>query len=595
MPKRAKPVEMAAGAAPGADAETGIIGPRLTVEAVLYAAILVCAALLRLIDLGRWPLLSSEATQALAAWRFLQGQPLGVRPTPFIFDGALVSFFAFGASDGVARLFPALLGTALVLTPVAFRRRLGRWGALAAAFALAVSPTLVYYSRMLAGAMPALAGLAAVLVAVELTGRGERLRAVILGVAGLGIALTSSPWTYSFLLAALLFFGLAWMGKRQGDPWPGWETAEQQLRNLAGDKRAWGALALLLALLSTAMGMSLSGLQGSADLLGTWLGRLAPGGAGRSFLYPLGILAYYELGLAALGIAGLVIALRRGDRWAGFLGLWAGLATLLAVWSGARDATPVVMAVLPLAMLSGVAVEAIVARLQPANWAWVGICLATLSVVTGFWWLEAATYASLSPDTVNVNRQLVGALALATPLFLVAAGAVFWFWVGRRETTWAVTLLGLGLAACLLVRSSAFLNFSLARDAREPIASAPTSVSVRTMVAFVEEWSLRRAMDTHAMTVAVDTSLDPVVPWYLRDFPALRLSAAPFAEPGAGAIVTSVQPDAPAPSGYAGTRFTWRTSASPALGSGRRALSWWLMRDGGGSVQGDAIEVWVQP
>ena len=53
----------------------------------------------------------------------------------------------FGASDYTARVSAAIFGSALVLTPLLLRRKLGTIGTLAAMAFLAFSPTLVYYSR----------------------------------------------------------------------------------------------------------------------------------------------------------------------------------------------------------------------------------------------------------------------------------------------------------------------------------------------------------------------------------------------------------------------------------------------------------------
>ena len=53
----------------------------------------------------------------------------------------------FGASDYTSRVSAAIFGSALVLTPLLLRRKLGVVGTLAAMAFLAFSPTLVYYSR----------------------------------------------------------------------------------------------------------------------------------------------------------------------------------------------------------------------------------------------------------------------------------------------------------------------------------------------------------------------------------------------------------------------------------------------------------------
>lgn len=578
------------------DRASQVVWPALTVEAVLYAALIAGAAFIRLFDLGRWPLLADEAEQALAAWRFLHTQPMiAQNPVPLLFDGALLGFFAFGANDTVARLLPALLGALLVPLPLLFRRHLGTWGSLAATFVLGFSPTLVFYSRTLTGPIPALAGLGAVLLALELAHRGQDRWAKVSGVGGLAVALTSSPWTYTFLLAVLLFIGLGWAANRKGRSWPGWEAGRRRLEPLFRDVRAWGLLGLTVFLLSTALLMRPSGLQGTADLFATWLGRLTPGSAGHAWGYPLGILIYYELGVLLLGVAGLVVGLQQRSLWAGFLGVWTLLALLSSTMSGAHDAAPVAFAVFPLSLLSGLAVNAISARLRTAQWAWVASSLFVLSTILGFWWLQLATYATFGPQGARpFSPALLGLLILITPLFLVAVLFVFWSWVGRAETVWAITILGLGMLSCLLLRNTVGLNLAYARDPHEPLVVNPSSIDLKDLVAFTESWSARKVGDQHALAIATEEGLAPLIPWYLREF-NLRLLPSPTEEAGADAVVLSTQPGRAALTGYVGQRYRlWTSLEAPRLME-RQALSWWLLRSGGDMTEARTIELWVKP
>ncbi len=575
------------------------VWPRLTLETLLYSALIVGAAFIRFYDLGRWPLLTEEARQALAAWRFLQGQGMSESVAPLLFDGALAGFFAFGASDAVARLLPAALGTALVLVPLALRRHLGRWGGLAAAFVLAFSPTLVYYSRTLAGPVPALAGLAAVLWALELAALRHPGPAKVAGGIGLGVALLSCPWSYTFLLAGALYFGLGRLAHRYARPWPGWVASEDALRPVLSDGRAWAVLGILAVPACTALFLHIGGVQGAIDLLAIWLGRLVPGGVGHDWLYSVGILAYYEVGVLALGLAGLWVALRKPSAWGGFLGAWAVLAIGLATLSGARDGEPVAMAILPLSMLSGLAVSAIVSRLERAQWAWVGIGLLVFSALLGFWWLNLTAYSVVDAahyaDSLQRDPRLLQFIVVSTPFVLAGAIAVFRSWVGRAETGWALCIVGLALVGGLLLRSSVALSFTNARDPREPLVAAPTSVDVRDMVAFLEGWSSRVALDQHALSIGVQDDLGPLIPWYLRDFATLQRLHAPDPSGRYGALVFRAGQGPAVPEGYVGQRYRLRSTSGAPLGSDRAAMAWWLVGTGGGTIQPEMIELWVKP
>jgi hypothetical protein len=461
---------------------------------------------------------------------------------------------------------------------------------------LAFSPTLVFYSRTLAGAVPGLAGLGATLLAIEYAGRGQDRAARLLGMAGVAVALTSSPWAYTALLAGLVLYGLGVVARRRGDRWADWSALTTRTASLLGERRLWLGLGLAVALLSTALLMRLGGLQATADLLAIWAARLLPGSGGRAFGYPLAILLFYETGTLALGVAGLVIGLRRRSLWTAFLGLWGGLVLVQATLSGAQDGELVAQAVLPLALLGGVAVEDLIARLRPAQPVWVGGALAVLSVLVGFWWLQLASF--FNPEAVALLGSYVQAvwfLCLATPVVIAAAGAVLWRWVGRSETLWAAALLGLGLAGCLLVRNSISLNHVFARDPREPLVVSATSVDVRDMVAFLEAWSVRTALDQHALTIAVGPDLEPLVPWYLRDFGALRLSAAPRDMATADALVTVGVVEGSSTVGYASTTYRLRNVCDAPLADAYSAFGWWLLRVGGGAVRPETCRLWVRP
>ena len=121
----------------------------LTVERVGYIVVGLLAAALRFAQLGLRPLNEAEAVQALAALRFTDGALQAAPPgtIPGLFTGNVVAFTLMGSGDAIARWLPALAGVILVLLPYGLRHRLGRGGALAASFLLAVSPSAVYFSR----------------------------------------------------------------------------------------------------------------------------------------------------------------------------------------------------------------------------------------------------------------------------------------------------------------------------------------------------------------------------------------------------------------------------------------------------------------
>lgn len=129
--------------------------PRVfTVEHLLYSLIFLVAIGTRFWDLGSRALHHDESEHAYYSWIYAIGGGYQHDPLlhgPFLFHVGALMFWLFGASDSVARAFPALVGVMVVMLPWLLRseRLLGRWGALTASVLLLISPTILYYSRFL--------------------------------------------------------------------------------------------------------------------------------------------------------------------------------------------------------------------------------------------------------------------------------------------------------------------------------------------------------------------------------------------------------------------------------------------------------------
>ena len=117
-----------------------------------YIAIIAVALGTRLWDLGGRSLHYDEILHAYYSWQFAQGFGYSHTPVthgPFLFHATAAAFALVGSSEVTARLLPALFGTVLVGLPYFLRRELGRYGALAAAVLLTVSPSMLYFGRFI--------------------------------------------------------------------------------------------------------------------------------------------------------------------------------------------------------------------------------------------------------------------------------------------------------------------------------------------------------------------------------------------------------------------------------------------------------------
>ena len=117
---------------------------------IALGAIVVLAAVLRFWQLGLRTFSSDEGLYALIARQFANGggyQHVPELHGPMQILATAGVFKAFGDSDLTARAMPAFFGVLLAALPFLFRSHIGRPGAIAAALLLAISPSMVYYSR----------------------------------------------------------------------------------------------------------------------------------------------------------------------------------------------------------------------------------------------------------------------------------------------------------------------------------------------------------------------------------------------------------------------------------------------------------------
>lgn len=119
-------------------------------EWATYGALLVVGGAMRLWDLGSRAVHHDESLHAYYAWKLASGDgyshdPLMHGPLQFELNAAI--FLLFGDSDYTSRLLYAVAGSALILLPLLFRKRLGTLGAIFTSAMLAFSPAMLYFSR----------------------------------------------------------------------------------------------------------------------------------------------------------------------------------------------------------------------------------------------------------------------------------------------------------------------------------------------------------------------------------------------------------------------------------------------------------------
>src|SRR5690606_20486373 len=138
-------------------------------ETIAYATIFLLAVVTRFWDLGVRVMSHDESLHTRYSWNLYQGQGFAHTPLmhgPLLFHMTALSYLLFGDSDFTSRIYPALVGIAVVMLPLAMRRWLGKFGALAASFFFLISPLILYYSRYIRHDLPAI--LAALIMAISI-------------------------------------------------------------------------------------------------------------------------------------------------------------------------------------------------------------------------------------------------------------------------------------------------------------------------------------------------------------------------------------------------------------------------------------------
>lgn len=188
---------------------------RLDPQMIVFAALLLVAALLRFWDLGAQAMHHDEAVHAWTSWRFYTGEELyQYDPTfhgPFLYHITALFYFLFGVSDAAARAPQALFGVLLVALCLPLRRWLGRWGWLFAAGLLAFSPAFVYFSRFARHDAFVAVWTLGLAVALFRYLEERRPRDLVLAAAALALSFATKELTFITTFIFLSFFGLAYL------------------------------------------------------------------------------------------------------------------------------------------------------------------------------------------------------------------------------------------------------------------------------------------------------------------------------------------------------------------------------------------------
>jgi predicted membrane-bound mannosyltransferase len=179
---------------------------------LLIVVVLVLVALvLHVVDLGVRAMHHDESLHATFSWYLTDGRGYRHDPLmhgPFQFHVIAVFFAIFGDSETIARLPAALLGTALVATPLLLRRWLGGVGVVATSLFLMVSPSLLYFSRFARNDIFVAVWTVLLVTAVWRYREDGRGRWLVVLAAALSLSFATKETAYLFSAMLLLYLSV---------------------------------------------------------------------------------------------------------------------------------------------------------------------------------------------------------------------------------------------------------------------------------------------------------------------------------------------------------------------------------------------------
>jgi hypothetical protein len=544
----------------------------INIEQTLAVLALGLALALRFLNLGAAALSDAEASWALQSLALANPSHLtaqliiGAQPAYIILTSWL--FQLFGATNFLARFWPALAGGALVLVPLSFRRQLGRPAALIAAFGLALDPGLVTISRQAGSPMMALA------FGLLTLGAWNQRKHLLAGILA-GAALLTGP----ALIQGAIGLGIAWIAYRLvGDssktaiPDPELSTEEtpqvtptdikSSPRRDPKVREAATALVLTFLVLGTSFFRYPQGLAAWTQSLATYLeGWANPTGANPfTLLAGLGIFQPLALIFAIICILRWLIRQNSGSEqtqnviWV--LAFWFFASLIFALFYPARQMADLAWVLAPLWGLAAIEL----AHFLPGSKPNIVSCLQAVLglILAALFWNTLLSTSQLVPaegtSPATIRLILMAGIILLGSLTTVLIG-MGWNWeISRNGLVWGTSATFL-IYSISVLWSAAFLR---PNQPSELWGVPPGTGQVDLLVSTIQEMSDRET--GLPQFIKIQSTVDyPALRWALRSFPDAQFTPTLPRENMPAVLITTQDQTEPAlTADYRGQDFLWR-------------------------------------
>ena len=534
---------------------------RPNLETILFVLAVFLAFALRLFHLGDLPLSDDEARWAMQAFDFAKGLHPVIGPQPAYVLLTALLFYAFQASNFMARFLPALVGASLVFAPLLFRDRLGNKVALVLSFVLAIEPGLLALSRQAGSPIIAFA---TVIFACGFWRIGNVRLAGIMA----GLALLAGPLLWPGVIGIALAYFLSNAFLRSSDQ----ESTDVEKQPLFDRKQlmtaGFYALGTYLAVGSLFLLATPGGLSAGLAALPAYLAGWVPAaGAVVSWSYLILALVVYEFFAVVLAAITLVRGIMQKDRQVMILGIWLAMALLVAILYPSRQVADLVWVLIPLWLLAALEFSRYLVPAKDEVWTTLAMTGGTIAILIFALFnfltiaispLDMSATARTFGTLTLTNGEVYGSVVVGALLLLVASVALVGYgWsrdVAFQGATW-----GLLIAFVFYTFSATIAAGGLrTRLSQELWSSGPQTLQAETLT--------KQMGDLSRWDVGVDKGLDvfvsgvdsPALHWALRDWNA-TYSTAPTLTGTPAFVIASNQLSAPElASGYRGQEFTLR-------------------------------------
>lgn len=195
---------------------------RINLEIVAYVLLITATIFTRFSSLGTRVMSHDESLHTQFSWYLAEGRGFKHDPLmhgPLQFHLVALSYFLFGDSDASARVPAAVSGVLSVLLVIAFRRWLGRSGTFVAAFMMAFSPYMLYYSRYVRNEALIVPIALAMFYSVFRYFETRESKWLYLFAAMLALHFTAKETSFIYTAQLLIFLGAVFAWRMLRMPW----------------------------------------------------------------------------------------------------------------------------------------------------------------------------------------------------------------------------------------------------------------------------------------------------------------------------------------------------------------------------------------